>query len=331
MSRLDRRLEKLIAALAARLGESSENSICLDTDGEDDGIGIDEFAEALVSAGLLLSAEPTSAVICDGCERNCVMPVEITPAINGRSSQTFIVCDKRDDIGRVRVEPATLRRWTFSLPLLARTLAKALKLDQEPVEDGEIWLLGNAKMSRNTTQVTLARKAKDAPIGSQLVIVLAGAGEQADGRRSITLENAFSLRDGRLTPHANLLRAAALSNRCDDPTIAVQIRFDFGEVLLINCLTGESKKIATPHLGSQTDLVFKILHANPGQMFSESELRQRTGFSVIKSLHKIPENLNFNGNLKKLFFDVSRHRIRFRREVTFGQLAIHGIDPKLII
>jgi len=163
LSRLDRRLEKLVAALAERLGESSQTSICLGTDGEDDGI--DEFAEALVSAGLLLPAEPASAVICDGCERNCVMPVEITPAINGRPSQAFIVCDKRDDIGRVRVQPTTLRRWTFSLPLLARTLAKALKSDQEPAEDSEIWLLGNAKIGGNSTQLTLARTAKDAPMG----------------------------------------------------------------------------------------------------------------------------------------------------------------------
>jgi hypothetical protein len=127
------------------------------------------------------------------------------------------------------------------------------------------------------------------------------------------------------------LRAPALSNLCDDPTIAFEIRFDFGEVLLINRLTGGSKKIATPHLGSQTDRIFNVLYNNPGQMFSESKLRQTTGLSALKSLHKIPENLNFSGNLKKLFFDVSKHGIRFRREVTLGQLATYRIDPKIII
>lgn len=328
-SRLDRRLEKLLAALAARLGESFEIAIRLNADEEDNDVG--ELAEALVSAGLLLPAEPAGAVICDGCERNCAMPVEIAPAINGRPSRAFIICDKRDDIGRVRVEPARLRRWTFSFSLLARALAKALKSDQEPAQEGEIWLLGNAKIGRNITQVTLARRAQDAPIGAQLAIVLAAAGDQGNAGRWITLESGFSLRDGCLTPRADLLRAPALSHPCDDPTIALEIRFDFGDVLLINRLTGASKKIASPHLGSQTDQVFKILHANPGQLFSGSELRQTTGLSALKSLHKIPENLNFMGNLKRVFFEVSKHKIRFQREVTLGQLATYHIDPKTII
>jgi hypothetical protein len=330
-SQLDRRLETLLAALAARLGETCEVAICLSADEEGDDIG--ELAEALVSTGLLLPAEPASAVICDGCERNCAMSVEMAPAINGRPSRFFIVCDKRDDIGRVPLEPARLRRWTFSFSLLARALAGALKSDQEPVMAGtdDVWLLGNAKIGRNAAEVTLARRAQDAPIGAQLAIVLAGAGEQANGGRWITLRNAFSLRDRRLTPRADLLRAPAPSSRCDDPTIAFEIRFDFGEVLLINRLTAESKKIATPHLDSQTDRVFKVLHANPGQTFSGSQLRQATGLSALKSLHKIPENLNFRGNLKKLFFDVSKHGIRFRREVTLGQLATHRIDLKTII
>jgi hypothetical protein len=329
-SRLDRRLENLLAALAARLGDSSEAAICLSADEEDD---VGELAEALVGAGLLLPAEPASAVICDGCEQNCAMPVEIAPAINGRPGRAFIVCDKRDDIGRVRVEPARLCRWTFSLPLLARALAKALKPDQEPAaaDTRDMWLLGNAKIGGNTMRVCLARSAKAAPTGAQLAIVLADTGEQANGGRWITLADAFSLRNGRLTPRADVWRAAALSNRYDDPTVALEIRFDFGEVLLINRITGESTKIATPHLDSQTHRVFKVLYDNPGQVFTTSELEQRTGIKALKSLHKFPENLNVRGNLKKLFFEVSRRGIRFRREVTLGQLATHRVDPKNII
>jgi hypothetical protein len=328
-SPLDRRLENLFAGLAARLGVSSEGAIYL---GADEGDDIGELAEVLLSAGLLLPAEPASAVICDGCERNCVMPVEIVPAINGRPGRAFIVCDKRDDIGRLGVEPDRLRCWTFSLPLLARALAKALKSDQEPAEAGDIWLLGNAKIGRNATQVTLARLAKDAPIGSQLTIVLVDTGEQArNGERWITLTSAFSLREGRLSPRIDVLRAAALSNRYDDPAVAFEIRFDFGQVLLFDSLRGLSTKIAEPHLDSQTDRIFRLLYANPGQTFTATDLKQRTGLNELKSLHKVPENLHFRGNLKKLFFEVSQGSIRFRREVTFGQLATYHIDPKTII
>jgi hypothetical protein len=237
-SPLDRRLEKLLATLAARLGESFEIAICLSADEEDNDIG--ELAEALVSAGLLLPAEPAGAVICDGCERNCAMPIEIAPAINGRPSRAFIVCDKRDDIGRVRMEPARLRRWTFSLSLLARALAKALKSDQEPAQEGEIWLLGNAKVGRNITQVTLARRDQDAPRGAQLAIVLAGAA-QANAGRWITLENAFSLRDGRLTPRAELLRAPALSHLYNDSITTQPSLLRSGSTLARCCCSTASR------------------------------------------------------------------------------------------
>ena len=49
------------------------------------------------------------------------------------------------------------------------------------------------------------------------------------------------------------------------------------------------------------------------------------------SLHKMVENLNFNGPLKKLFFDVSRDAIRFDRTVTIGKLASLGIYPKDVL
>ena len=327
-NRIDQRLEDLFGELAAQLGGSSEASIYL---GADEADNLVELAEPLVGAGLLSPAEPASATICDGCERNCVMPVNIAPAINAQPSRAFIVCDKRDDIGRVRVEPARLRRWTFSLPLLARSLAGALKTDQQPAAaTGDMWLLGNAKIAGKPIQITMVRSANTAATES-LAIVLGNTGERDIGGRWIALASAFSVRDGRLVPRPDILRASALSSRFDDPTVAFQIRYDFGEVLLINRIAGGSTTISAPHLDSQTDRVFKVLYENPCQMFTTSELEQRTGIKALKSLHKFPENLNFRGNLKKLFFEVSRRNIRFRREVTLGQLATHRIDPKNII
>jgi hypothetical protein len=114
-NQLDLRLDGLLAAMATRLGRSSEAVIHVGAD-EDEDIG--ELAEALVDAGLLLPAEPSSALICDGCERNCVMPINVAQSIAPQPARAFIVCDKRRDIGRVPVETARLRRWTFSLTIL---------------------------------------------------------------------------------------------------------------------------------------------------------------------------------------------------------------------
>jgi hypothetical protein len=118
-NQLDLRLDGLLAAMATRLGRSSEAVIHVGAD-EDEDIG--ELAEALVDAGLLLPAEPSSALICDGCERNCVMPINVAQSIAPQPARAFIVCDKRRDIGRVPVETARLRRWTFSLTILATSL-----------------------------------------------------------------------------------------------------------------------------------------------------------------------------------------------------------------
>src|SRR5438067_3199524 len=78
-NRIDPRLEDLLGKLAARLACSSEASILL---GFDEADHLFELAELLVGAGLLSPAEPASAMMCDGCQRNCVMPVDIAPAIN---------------------------------------------------------------------------------------------------------------------------------------------------------------------------------------------------------------------------------------------------------
>ena len=325
----DRRLEGLLGALSARLGCSSEPAVYV---GADECEGICELADVLVDAGLFLQAEPASALICDGCERNCVMPVNVAPATAAQPSRAFIVCDKRDDIGRVPVDRARLCRWMFSLPALASALVRTLKTDQQPTEaeSGNGWHLGKAKVGRSIVQVALARSAGIIPPGTQLTILLTEPDNDADRRRGITIAKAFGFSDGRLSPRAGIFRSA-MAARFDDPTVAFEARFDFGEVLLIDRIGGGSRKLATPQLGSQNYQVFKVLCANPGQMFTAAELTQRTGLRALKSLHKIPENLNFSGNLKKLFFEVSKRGIRFKGEVTLGQLATCDIDPNTII
>jgi hypothetical protein len=119
----DPRLDGLLAALSARLDCSPETAVYV---GAEECEEIGELADVLADAGLLQPAEPASALICDGCERNCVMPVNVAPETAAQPIRAFIVCDKRDDIGRVPVDPARLRRWIFSLPVIANVSTSAL-------------------------------------------------------------------------------------------------------------------------------------------------------------------------------------------------------------
>jgi hypothetical protein len=261
------------------------------------------------------------------------MPVDITPEINARPSRAFIVCDKRDDIGRLSVDISRLRRWTFSFSLIAGAVAKAMQTDQEPAEGdaADAWQLGKAAVGRKKIGVALTRSAGTRPSDASLTIVLGQTSSGIAPGGATTLAKAFGFRDGRLVPRPQVLRSALLLGGFDDGTVAFVIRFDFGEVVLIDCIGGGSCKIAAPQLGSQTYRVFRLLYDNPETIFTVSDLGQRTGINVLKSLHKIPENLNFTGARKKLFFEVSRGGILFRRQVTRGQLASHRIDPKAII
>jgi hypothetical protein len=175
------------------LGCSSETAVYVGADGCE---GIGELADALVDAGLLLPAEPVSALICDGCERNCVMPVNIVPATVAEPSRAFIVCDKRDDIGRVPVDPTRLRRWMFSLLTLADALASTPKKDDiavtpEPDPTSAPWLpLHNAVAETATTAgrpIAWSRRAIQTAIQTGL-LTIRGVPVGNEGQSSDLLE-----------------------------------------------------------------------------------------------------------------------------------------------
>ena len=70
---------------------------------------------ALKSQRLLRRSRPATSVVCPGCEQQCGMPVYTVVGPGASAGQTdrwsFIVCDKRDDINRVTVEPDRLTQW----------------------------------------------------------------------------------------------------------------------------------------------------------------------------------------------------------------------------
>ena len=127
--------------------------------------GADEVAEwpesaheVLVKSGLLERAEPTRVIECDGCERNCFMPVHVRPGEGNRPARVFISCDKPEDVGRVPVELGRLAQWRITGGMLAGAVARLLRFTKQPHEDsvGRRWTLGRLNGKEYKGEVTLS-------------------------------------------------------------------------------------------------------------------------------------------------------------------------------
>jgi len=127
--------------------------------GADEAVQWPESAlEVLIKSGLLERAEPAQVIECDGCERNCFMPVHVRPAEGNRPARAFISCDKRDDIGRVPVEMGRLAQWRITGGMLAGAVAPLLGFTNPPHEDsvGKRWTLGRLKGKEHKGEVKLS-------------------------------------------------------------------------------------------------------------------------------------------------------------------------------
>lgn len=92
--------------------------------------------------GLLKAAQPMTDVECDGCEENCIMPVNIYPTSEATPARAFIVCDKRDDIGRVKVDFDRLKQWQVTVLQLGQFVASLCEFTQQVVKDADYWRIG---------------------------------------------------------------------------------------------------------------------------------------------------------------------------------------------
>lgn len=114
--------------------------------------------DALVKTGLLRRAQPAQVIECDGCERNCFMPVHVRLAESNRPDHAFISCDKPEDVGRVPVELRRLEQWRITGELLAGAVARLLGFTKPPQEDsaGKRWTLGLLKGKEYKGEVKLS-------------------------------------------------------------------------------------------------------------------------------------------------------------------------------
>ena len=75
-------------------------------------------------------------------------------------------------------------------------------------------------------------------------------------------------------------------------------------------------QIGKPDFNSENDLVFGYLYKHPNESFTKEQIEKAVGVKLNKSLHKIVENLGFEGDTKEVFISVSKNAIQFRNPIT---------------
>ncbi len=320
-AKLDRRLSSQLSDLIRHLAGSGGDRAFIRLE---DLAGADaESLSAFERAGLVVKGAPARSTICEGCEREC--PMEVTWP--GGSRGPFIVCDKRNDIGRVPIDPARLLQWSISLEYLAMTTASLLGTDGMPdvATNGAGWRLGRLRSQGAETPVRMIVADDGADFWGLTVSLVPGARAGA----SISLAELLLFRGGSLSLDRRALEQA-LGTQTDDPRIALEVRLLGRDIILVNHVNGKVRTLAQPDFNSVNDNIFQALFAAPGKTFTLDEVRSIAKTRTLGSLGRIVEKLKFVGQLRKLFFEVSKTAIRFRRTVTMGELTALGIDPATI-
>jgi hypothetical protein len=147
------------------------------------------------SHGLLARARPATSAVCPGCERECVMPVQILPD-RIRAPEAFIVCDKRSDINRLAVPVSHLEQWQASGASIANLLAGLLGLRQPSARGADTtrWEIGMLKGVKHSSHLVLLADGR-------LSLALAG--------HSIALADVLVLEGDRFTVDKRTLKRLA--------------------------------------------------------------------------------------------------------------------------
>jgi len=97
------------------------------------------------------------SVECDGCDEACLEDVVLVG--EGTDTRAYVVCSKRDDIGRVPVPLRRLLQWRVDVRALAETLAGLMGAAGEVDElvHGQLWWLGRVGFRAGQLDTFLAR------------------------------------------------------------------------------------------------------------------------------------------------------------------------------
>ena len=115
----------------------------------------DDVWATMAQLKIVQQAQHAKSVICDGCEENCVRPVHIYPANVKSPARAFVVCDVREDVGRVNVDFERLNQWQVSEQQLAEMVRDLLGNTQSMAKDNALWRLGMVNGGTHKSQVSL--------------------------------------------------------------------------------------------------------------------------------------------------------------------------------
>ena len=166
-----------------------------------------EAVAALKSQKLIAKARVSTSAICPGCERECVMPVEMLPTTT-RIPVAFIVCDKRIDINRVPVPLDRLTQWQCSAQTVCEFVANAVGVRHaiKQTVDASLWEIGVATGKTRSQMLCLQAKEAFAFVAGGNALPLADFIGYANGAYSIDagmvqqLVDAATTADTRYTP-----------------------------------------------------------------------------------------------------------------------------------
>jgi hypothetical protein len=162
---------------------------------------------AMKSQKLLAKSRPATSVVCPGCERECVMPVQTVMRASGAAT-SFVVCDKRNDINRVPVSGEQLRQWRCNAEAVCGFVAKSLGLrrsDQRSA-NAAIRNIGMAPGDKRSQMLCLRADGELALVVGNTAVPLAEIVGFRDGEYSVDaamirqLVDAATTVDARYTP-----------------------------------------------------------------------------------------------------------------------------------
>jgi hypothetical protein len=162
--------------------------------------------EGLKSQGMLRRARSANSVVCSGCDRECVMPVQTAPTSSGRRV-SFIVCDKRNDINRVTVSDDQLSQWRIDVDAVCAFVAASQgRTRLEAGGSRGVWRIAVVSGTRREQMLCLRASTLLELVAGDASIPLADAVVYEDGRYALDggairrLIDSAKTTDSRYTP-----------------------------------------------------------------------------------------------------------------------------------
>jgi hypothetical protein len=291
--------------------------------------------DVLEKAGLLEMVGSPDAIICTGCEQSCLMPVQGRMGMNGTVTSFFILCDKRDDIGRITIDPMELHRKQCSLTAFAGWLAATLdtRCTPEELTAGNLWRLGFYEVESRRHDLFLCRSYHPELLqyaawkgGMMPILLTLHADAVISFGASASLSSLLSVEDNRIQFDYARLKYVMQQNKSNEDVV-LEIEYVNNSIILVNYATGGNIVIGNPNFDSQNDKAFEVLFQHAGKKLTQKELEEKADTKFDKRLQKLVENLGFTKDLRKIFFQTSQGSITFHKTITSKQLTFLNIDP----